>query len=115
MAADCGYVSSAGTQEDARTRILTDVNSVNSLYQEAFNVSVGVVILNVQDATCPSTVNSSVPWNVGCGESSDSLSLNDRLSIFSQWRGDIEGPDGAGLWTLMTNCSTDSGPFRSNP
>ena len=55
----------------------------------------------------PTDVHS--PWNVGCPESGASgLDLNARLSVFSQWRGDKGGSDGAGLWHLMTNCSTGS-------
>ena len=34
--------------------------------------------------------------------------MNDRLSIFSRWRGQKGGADGAGLWHLLTNCSTGS-------
>jgi Metallo-peptidase family M12B Reprolysin-like len=33
--------------------------------------------------------------------------LDDRLSLFSQWRGN-KGNDGAGLWHLMSNCPTGS-------
>lgn len=49
------------------------------------------------------------PWNVGCPEGgSPGLDLNDRLSVFSAWRGAKGGADGAGLWHLLTNCSTGS-------
>lgn len=71
---------------------------------------VGIIELNVQSGSCPTTssqVDQSNPWNVGCQEGGGpGVSLNDRLSIFSQWRGDKGGSDGAGLWHLMTNCST---------
>jgi len=33
--------------------------------------------------------------------------LDERLSLFSQWRG-AKGVDGAGLWHLMSNCPTGS-------
>lgn len=69
----------------------------------------GIVELNVQSGTCPTTasaVDTANPWNVGCQEGGGpGLSLNDRLSTFSQWRGDKGGSDGAGLWHLMTNCA----------
>ena len=35
------------------------------------------------------------------------MTLNTRLSLFSQWRG-AKGSDGAGLWHLMSNCPTGS-------
>ncbi len=53
---------------------------------------------------CPTTADPTAPWNVAC---SDSVTLNDRLSIFSQWRGD-KGDDSAGLWHLMSGCPTGS-------
>lgn len=34
------------------------------------------------------------------------MDLNSRLSLFSQWRGQQSGD--AGLWHLLTNCSTGS-------
>lgn len=52
------------------------------------------------------------PWNTACPASQDSpttssngLSLNDRLSAFSSWRGSKGGSDGAGLWHLLTACN----------
>lgn len=107
VAADCTYVSKHGSQDAARTAILNNVNSASGLYLKTFNVSLGVVELNVQAATCPAQASQDVPWNVGCPESGcQGLDLNQRLSVFSQWRGNKGGSDGAGLWHLMTNCST---------
>ncbi|KAI5479258.1 zinc metalloprotease [Pseudohyphozyma bogoriensis] len=111
-ALDCTYVAHYGSADAARTQILTDFNSASSLYSNSFNVSLGLVELNVQSGACPTTsaeVDQSNPWNVGCPEGGGpGLDLNTRLSTFSQWRGDKGGADGAGLWTLMTNCSTGS-------
>jgi len=53
--------------------------------------------------SCPSTVDSANPWNVPCS----SAELDNRLSIFSQWRGN-KGDDGIGLWHLMSGCPTGS-------
>lgn len=106
-AADCTYVQKYGTTDAARTQILSNFNSASALYQKSFNVSLGVVELEVMAETCPSTVNSSVPWNVGCPEGGGpgaNVDLNTRLSLFSQWRGNKGGGDGAGLWHLMTKC-----------
>ncbi|KAH9820845.1 disintegrin-like metalloprotease [Melampsora americana] len=109
VAADCTYVSRYGTQDAARTAILNNVNSASALYLKTFNVSIGVVELNVQSPVCPKTPDQNSPWNIGCPESgSQGLDLNQRLSAFSDWRGKKGGSDGAGLWHLMTNCSTGS-------
>ncbi|KAK4702634.1 hypothetical protein P7C70_g3586, partial [Phenoliferia sp. Uapishka_3] len=96
----------------ARTQVLTDFNSASALYLSSFNVSLGIVELNVQSGACPTTasqVDSANPWNVGCEEGGGpGLDLNARLSTFSQWRGAKGGSDGAGLWHLLTNCSSGS-------
>ena len=108
LAADCTYVSTYGTPARARTQLLTNINSVSAVYQQTFNVSLGVIEINVPEGACPTSANSSLPWNVGCPQGGPSgLDLNDRLSAFSTWRGAKGGSDGAGIWHLMTNCSTE--------
>ena len=108
LASDCTYVSTYGSVSQARTQLLTNINSVSAVYQQTFDISLGVIELNVPDANCPTSANGSLPWNVGCPEGGPSgLVLNDRLSAFSTWRGAKGGSDGGGLWHLMTNCSTD--------
>ncbi|KAG7450771.1 uncharacterized protein BT62DRAFT_943672 [Guyanagaster necrorhizus] len=104
VAADCQYVQQFGDKDNATKQILNDWNMASSLYKSTFNVSLGIVELQVQDSSCPSVTNSSVPWNVNC---TDSVTLNDRLSLFSQWRGN-KGNDSAGLWHLMSGCPTGS-------
>lgn len=71
-------------------------------------MSLGIVELAIQDSTCPSaSPTPNPPWNVPC---TDSVTLNDRLSLFSAWRGTRTGTgeagDGAGLWHLMSGCPT---------
>lgn len=111
VAADCTYSAQFASADDVRTQILTDFNSVSQLYQSTFNVSLGIIELDVQTGACPTTtaeVDQSVPWNVGCEEGGGpGVNLNERLSIFSEWRGN-KGADGAGLWHLLTNCSTQN-------
>ncbi|KAH9820844.1 Disintegrin-like metalloprotease [Melampsora americana] len=105
IAADCNYVSKYGTQEEARTAILNNLNSVSGLYSKSFNISLGIVEMNVQAPQCPDQPHQDTPWNVPCsGSGPNPLDLNQRLSIFSQWRGIKGGSDGAGLWHLMTDC-----------
>ncbi|KAM0755937.1 hypothetical protein T439DRAFT_16267 [Meredithblackwellia eburnea MCA 4105] len=112
VAMDCTYVNHYGSADQARTQVLTDFNSASALYLSSFNVSLGIVELNVQSGACPTTsaqVDQSNPWNVGCAEGGGpGLDLNARLSTFSAWRGAKGGADGAGLWHLMTNCSSGS-------
>ncbi|ESK98122.1 zinc metalloprotease [Moniliophthora roreri MCA 2997] len=101
VAADCKYVSQYGSPENATQKILNDWNAASSLYKNTFNVSLGIVELQVQTATCPSQPDPSKPWNVDC----TNVKLDERLSLFSQWRGD-KGNDGIGLWHLMSGCPT---------
>jgi len=51
--------------------------------------------------SCPATPDPTVPWNVGCGN----VTLEERLSLFSQWRGQ-QGNDSTALWHLMSGCPT---------
>ncbi|KAI0668683.1 Metallo-peptidase family M12B Reprolysin-like-domain-containing protein [Trametes maxima] len=104
VAADCEYTSKYGSEQNATQQIITNWNTASALYKTTFNVSLGIIELQVHDAQCPSTADPAAPWNVAC---SDSVTLNDRLSIFSQWRGD-KGDDSAGLWHLMSGCPTGS-------
>lgn len=98
VAADCTAVQSYGSQDEARQQILAEMNTVSGLYQRTFNVALGVVEMEVMDPSCPSSANADVAWNVPCG--TNSVDLNTRLSLFSQWRGNKGGSDGAGLWHL---------------
>lgn len=85
--------------------ILNNVNSLSALFLKTFNISLGLVELNIQGANCPAQTTMDAPWNVGCvGSGPHGLDLNQRLSVFSQWRGAKGGGDGAGLWHLMTDC-----------
>ncbi|EMD41369.1 hypothetical protein CERSUDRAFT_101854 [Gelatoporia subvermispora B] len=104
VAADCEYVSQYGSRENATQQILTNWNSASALYKSTFNVSLGIIELQVQDTTCPSTPNASAPWDLAC---STNTTLDSRLSIFSGWRGE-KANDGAGLWHLMSGCPTGS-------
>lgn len=105
MAADCSFTQlNGGSVANTSTTLLNIMNSVSTIYRNTFNVSLGVVELDVRSAQCPSSTNSSVPWNVGCSGQS-TLSIDDRLSAFSQWRG-TQPSNGTGLWHLLTACSS---------
>ncbi|KAE9409409.1 hypothetical protein BT96DRAFT_848812 [Gymnopus androsaceus JB14] len=102
VAADCQYVSAYDGAQNATTQILMDWNAASALYKSTFNVSLGIVEVQVQNATCPTTPDPTVPWNVDCNSNVD---LGDRLSLFSEWRGQREN-DSIGLWHLMSGCPT---------
>ncbi|KAL1940653.1 hypothetical protein VTO73DRAFT_8088 [Trametes versicolor] len=104
VAADCEYTAKYGTPSNATQQIITNWNTASALYKSTFNVSLGIIEIQAHDAECPTTADPAAPWNVACSES---VTLNDRLSIFSQWRGD-KGDDSAGLWHLMSGCPTGS-------
>ena len=128
VAADCTYVSNHATVQNATAQIINNWNMASSLYkvrnkiklhitfcciiflntlllflQNTFNVSLGILHIDIQDPTCPpsGTGDASRPWNTPCG----TVTLNDRLSLFSAWRGTL-GDDGTGLWHLMSGCPT---------
>lgn len=103
VAADCTYTQRYGSQTNATQQILNDWNSASALYKNTFRVSLGIVELQIMDSNCPSSTDPAVPWNIDCG----SLTLSDRLSLFSQWRGN-KGADGTGLWHLLSTCTTGS-------
>jgi len=103
VAADCEYTSKYGSQDNATKQILTNWNSASTLYKTTFNVSLGIVEIQVQDPICPSAPDPALPWNVPCA----GAELDTRLSLFSRWRGD-KGDDGSGLWHLMSGCPTGS-------
>ncbi|KAF7796585.1 hypothetical protein EIP86_007766 [Pleurotus ostreatoroseus] len=102
VAADCAYTSGYGSTQNASQQIINNFNTASALYKSTFNVSLGIVELQVHEPECPTTADPSTPWNVGC---ETNVTLNDRLSLFSEWRGQ-KGDDGAGLWHLMSGCPT---------
>jgi hypothetical protein len=103
VALDCNYITTYGSADAARTQVLNVWNQVSAVYRSTFNVSLGISELVVQNATCPTSTPSDATWNVHCDEN---LTLDERLSRFSQWRGG-RSRDGNGLWHLMSACPTD--------
>ncbi|OAX78124.1 hypothetical protein ACJ72_07571 [Emergomyces africanus] len=108
VATDCSYAQSFGSerqQQLTRENVIKVVNSASQLYEETFNISLGLRHLNVFPPECPATPPSSAPWNVGCGEGGSSgPNLGQRLNLFSAWRG--KQRDNNAFWTLMSNCRT---------
>ncbi|KAI7885183.1 zincin [Lichtheimia hyalospora FSU 10163] len=102
VVADCTYVQSYGSIRLARLQILNNWNIASAVYERTFNVSLGLIYIQMSTADCPRHPSASAAWNQKC---SSFYTINDRLSDFSLWRGK-RGDDGAALWHLMTKCST---------
>jgi len=100
---DCTYVDKFGSPDAARTNLLSKWNMVSDLYLQTFKITLGIIELTVMDSTCTKN-GANMDWNVAC---ETKTSLDTRLGYFSQWRG-AKGDDGAGLWHLMTACTSDT-------
>jgi hypothetical protein len=103
VATDCTYTSQFANDSAVRSNIIQVINAASTQYEDSFNITLGLRNLTVSNASCPSTAQASAPWNVGC---SDSVSIQDRLNLFSAWRGD-RGDNNA-YWTLLSTCATGS-------
>ncbi len=51
VAADCVYTSSYGSTQNASQQIISNFNTASALYKSTFNVSLGIVELQVHDPT----------------------------------------------------------------
>ncbi|RMD44163.1 hypothetical protein DV735_g1043, partial [Chaetothyriales sp. CBS 134920] len=101
IATDCGYTASFNSTESLRANVIDTVNTASDLYQATFNITLGLRNLTISDAECPSTASAQTPWNLGC---SSSMTMTDRLTNFSSWRGQ-HGDENA-YWSLWTTCNT---------
>jgi hypothetical protein len=100
IATDCTYTKELG--EDAVTsNVVQLVNAASQLYESTFNISLAIQNLTISDEECPSSPPPSAPWNTPC---SDSVTIENRLSLFSQWRGQWQ--DTNAYWTLLSTCNT---------
>lgn len=103
VATDCTYTQTFNSTESTRQNVITQINTASNLYEKTFNISLGLQNLTVSDANCPGSPPQSTPWNQAC---SDSVDIQDRLNLFSAWRGTKQ--DDNSHWTLLTNCNTGS-------
>jgi len=101
-AVDCTYVTNNGNSSATRSNIISIYNQASAVYEQQLNISLGLSNIVMSDADCPSTAPSSAQWNQACGSS---FSMDNDLSLFSEWRGQ-RGNDGIALWTLLTGCSS---------
>jgi hypothetical protein len=104
VAVDCNYVSKLGGASAALKQLLADYNTANAVYQSTFNVTLAIISVKIYE-TCGSNGETPIPkWNTAC---SSSYTMTDQLSDFSEWRG-AKSSDNAGLWQLLTTCTTGS-------
>ena len=101
VATDCTYTASFNSSEATSANVLAVVNQASQVYEQTFNISLGLQNLTVSPAECPGTPPTSAPWNVDC---SGNDTITSRLNTFSEWRG--QRNDTNAYWTLMTQCNT---------
>ncbi|EEP80251.1 predicted protein [Uncinocarpus reesii 1704] len=108
VAADCEYTKSFnGSVQAAQQNIVNVVNTASQIYEQSFNITLGLKKVQVVPQDCPPTPPPTAPWNAGCGTTQNpGPSITERLNLFSSWRGDQN--DDHAFWMLMTTCS--SGP-----
>ena len=100
VATDCGFTSGFNSTESARQWVINTVNTASNVYEHAFNITVGLRNLTVNEADCPDKAPSWAQWNMPCTEGN----ISTRLNLFSTWRGDNQ--DSNAYWTLMSGCPT---------
>lgn len=103
IATDCTYTADFANKSAATTNIISVINSASVQYEDSFNITLGLQNLTLSDAACPASASTAAPWNVAC---SDSVTIQDRLNLFSAWRGDRQ--DTNAYWTLLSTCATES-------
>lgn len=108
VATDCNYWQefSKDSQSDEATRqaitqhIISTLNRASQPFENDLKISLALGDLTIQPKECPASGSASAPWNIGCS----GATLNDRLSLFSKWRG--EKTDSFAYWSLFTTCPT---------
>lgn len=103
VATDCTYTGEFNSTESARENVIQAMNSASAVWENTFNISLGLANLTISDASCPGTPSQNTAWNQGC---SDSVQIQDRLNLFSAWRG--QQSDSNSHWTLLSTCNTGS-------
>lgn len=102
VATDCGYRALFANDSDARNDIVQMFNSASTVYENTFNISLGLKDLVLNEAACPDASATTTPWNAPCS----SGNISSRLTDFTAWRG--QQNDSNAYWTLMSSCATDS-------
>lgn len=110
IAADCNFISQFPNTSAVSAHIISVANSASRAFENGFNITLGLKEIHiVNTTTCPPMDQASPAWNFNCTEASkpDEDSMSERLSAFSEWRGE-RNTDGLATWTLLTKCSQGS-------
>lgn len=101
--ADCNYVRKHGGSLQARNAIINTFAKVSSIFEANFNIYVGLISVEI----LPTCTTNETTFNQPC---SDSYTITQRLSDFSQWRGTQTSNTSqlSGLFHLMSTCATGS-------
>lgn len=103
IATDCSYTADFSSTDEVQAHVVAHINAASQVYEDTFNISLVIQNLTISDSDCPSSSSSQSDWNLPCSANSDT---RDRLSRFSQWRGELS--DDNALWTLLSGCRTSS-------
>ncbi|KAI9677859.1 MAG: hypothetical protein M1829_002356 [Trizodia sp. TS-e1964] len=105
VAMDCTYLASFNESNTARTNVINQINTASALYESSFNITLGLRNVTLPaDSACPVTPPAAMLWNTGC---SANTTIQDRLNLFSRWRGTQNDSVNA-YWTLLSTCNTGS-------
>lgn len=102
IATDCGFISAFDSKEKAKDWVINTVNTASNVYEHAFNITIGLRNLTLNNADCPEKAPEATKWNMPCSKGD----ISERLNLFSAWRG--ENQDSNAYWTLMSGCPTGS-------
>ncbi|KAL2819489.1 Metallo-peptidase family M12-domain-containing protein [Aspergillus granulosus] len=100
VATDCALWEKFNGTEAVQRSVINIVNSASNVFENSFNISLGLRNITVTDRDCTNSASTTAPWNIPCTQGD----LTQRLDLFSEWRG--QQSDENAYWTLMTDCST---------
>lgn len=103
VATDCTYTAAFPTTQEARENIIDQMNRASAIWEDTFQISLGLQNITLSDSECPGTPNAATEWNQQC---SSSVDIQARLNMFSAWRGTQQ--DDNSHWTLLSTCNTGS-------
>ncbi|KAF2724076.1 zincin [Polychaeton citri CBS 116435] len=103
VATDCTYTADFNSSETAQDNVVTQMNTASGVWEDTFKISLGLANLTASEAECPGTPRDNAQWNQAC---SDSVTIENRLNLFSAWRG--QQADTNSHWTLLSTCNTGS-------
>ncbi|KAI0161552.1 zinc metalloprotease mde10 [Xylariaceae sp. FL1272] len=103
IATDCTYTALFDSKSNVTTNVINIVNQASQVYEDTFNISLGIQNLTISDGECPGSPPAGSQWNQQC---SSSVTITDRLVLFSKWRGQFN--DTNAYWTLLSTCNTEA-------